>query len=56
MKKISLIGTVLFLILITSQQTIAPSTNDVLNILVQKGTLTRQEADSIRATAASGKK
>ena len=56
MKKISLIGTVLFLILITSQQTIAQSTNDVLNILVQKGTLTRQEADSIRANAASGKK
>jgi phosphate-selective porin len=56
MKKISLIGTVLFLILITSQQTTAQSTNDVLNILVQKGTLTRQEADSIRANAASEKK
>jgi len=52
MKNLSLIIAILFSILLTALCTSAQTTDDVLNILIKKGTITQQEADSIRAEAA----
>ena len=52
MKKALLFTTVLISILFTSLRTSAQNPDDILNILVQKGTITQAEADSLRAADA----
>jgi len=52
MKKIPLVGAIVFLMLTAGNRATAQTTNDVLDILVKKGTITQQDVDSIRVSSA----
>lgn len=54
MRLIKLLSISLFMLLFAVKAT-AQSSDDILNILIAKGTITQQEADSIRAAAAIAK-
>ena len=49
MKKLSILSILVFLFSLAGQ---AQSTNDVLNVLVQRKLISRQDADSLRSEAA----